>query len=195
MVSHITHIDTSLVNCHNTCVHHITASHWDNQSVIWFYEYTRTFPVKWYICTMKNFLDVLVLQLVLVMSGDNFKFLRGQYNEYNHETLIEGSRMVVVSSKSVQCNLRYSIANQTGYKKFLPEIYNWSNWWVWSKFWSSEYDILLFLEPLDRFVLDEDHCVAYDLLYTCIKVFYCRTILCRQLNSWCLLLTRSMRSS
>ena len=103
-----------------------------------------------YLCTqyysvrVRLSFDVLVLQLVLVMSVDNFKFLRGQYNEYNHKMLIKGSWMVVVSSKSVQWNWRYSIANQTGYKKFLPEIYNWSNWWVWSKFWSSEYDYFYF---------------------------------------------------
>jgi len=37
----------------------------------------------------------------------------------NHKMLVERSRMVVLSSKSVQCNLRYSIAKPVRIRKFM----------------------------------------------------------------------------
>jgi len=52
VVSHINHIDTSLVNCHNTCAHNITVSEWDNQLVSSGYMHVP-FRVKCYIYTMK----------------------------------------------------------------------------------------------------------------------------------------------
>ena len=49
-------------------------------------------------------------------------------------------------------------------KIFLPEMYNWSNWWEWSKF-CSKGSLPASPESLEGFVPNKNRCVAPDLLY------------------------------